>query len=96
MPKQIFKYEVSRVGSNLLRLPKGAKILRFGSQFEGLFFWALVDPEAQPEDRAFFIYPTGEEMKCKEHEEGQGYLGTVVEKEGYVWHAFELPPRFGV
>lgn len=63
---KIFKYPLFYYTEpELIKLPKGAKILQAGIQEENdpkTVFWALVDPEAELEERTFILASTGGEI----------------------------------
>jgi hypothetical protein len=97
---RIYKYEVKpSPGANpktLVDMPVGAKVLKAASQIAGgesrLFLWALVDPEAEKELRAFEVYPTGL-AEVKDPDE-LVYIDTVFMRDGMlVFHVFERDPE---
>ena len=87
MTKKIWKYELpfQRVGIDG-GLPRGAEILSVQMQGNSLQMWALVDPKAPTEYRAFKIFGTGWDIP---NEPRLHYLETVQSGE-LVWHIFEL------
>jgi len=71
-------------------MPTGAQILHVGFQVARRAFsvWALVDPQAPREWRAFQRLGTGGEAAPSDT-----YLGSVLMPDGYeVYHFFEIAP----
>ncbi len=61
--KRIYKYPLPVQEKYILELPKGACIIRV-EDVEGLFFlWAIVDTDAELEQRHLEFYKTGQEIK---------------------------------
>ena len=83
--KQIWKYQC-RPNLFTRELPKGAEILSFQIQGSEPMFWALVDPEAEREERTFIFTGTG--VPIPEFE-GMRFIDTL-QSEGYVFHLFEV------
>ena len=82
--KVIFKYELT---SEVL-LPKGALILRAGTQGDTMFIWALIDPnEKEHIEREFIVVGTGHpfEYEYLKHR----FVDTVFDGP-FVWHIFEV------
>ena len=71
-----------------LQLPIGAKILTIQMQHNEPFVWALINPDADFENRQFAIYGTGHPIV---DDIGKlFYIGTFQMMEGMlVWHFFE-------
>lgn len=65
-------------------MPRGAEVRHF-AEFNGLHFWAEVDPAAPKELRRFMAVGTGWEQAP-----GLRYHGTAIAGE-FVWHLYELP-----
>lgn len=88
MSKAIWKYPLEITGEQGITMPKGAKIIAVGNQYENLALWAIVNPEQGgiKEFRKIYIYGTGhstDEIKGS-------YIGTVLMRDGsLVWHIFE-------
>jgi hypothetical protein len=86
MDKQVWKY-VLDYGNLILSMPKGAEILTVQTQGDDPVLWALVDPNADKEERYFEAFGTGHNVAC-----GMGidrkYISTF-QIEGYVFHVFE-------
>ncbi|WP_020403778.1 DUF7352 domain-containing protein [Gracilimonas tropica] len=80
--KVIYKYKVQP--SVMIR--EGAEILKIAYQNGELYLWAMVDSEADEEERNFCIVGTGNKLSSKA--KNGTYLETVFQQ-GYVWHIFE-------
>ena len=66
-------------------MPRGAEVLTVQMQREVLCVWAVVDPDAEKEQRKFIVYGTGHEYDSIKGE----YVGTVQIHGGdLVWHVF--------
>lgn len=86
--KTIYKYPLRTEELQFVKLPIGAEILCVKSQANDLCLWALVDNEAETEDRCFVVLPTGSEIKS--HTEDLKYIDTVLWFNGtLVFHVFE-------
>lgn len=58
--KAIYKYPLPVQEKHTIELPKGARIIRV-EDVDGLFFlWAIVDTEAEKENRFLEFYKTGQ------------------------------------
>lgn len=59
--KTVYKYNLATDEGtlNTITLPKGARFVRVGVQPQGFVVWALVDTEAEQEQRALTMVPTG-------------------------------------
>lgn len=89
MKKKIFKYNLQTTDINLLRIPIGAQILSVKCQNNNIRLWALVDPEAQSEERMFEIFGTGNDVPCGMEIERK-FIDTVLTwNDSLVWHIFE-------
>lgn len=90
---KIFKYELDHE----IEMPQGAQVLSVGWQqngiVNGVYLWALVDPDAELEKRRFAIIGTGHEFS----EEDAAHLGTVhsltPQGANLVLHIFEVAPN---
>lgn len=87
---KVWKYQIGTkdIADNTIevKMPKGAEIIHVQAQREIPCIWALVDPEAEPETRYFYIAATGEDVPCVVR-----YVGTVFQQDRfYVWHIFEV------
>lgn len=70
--KTIFKYRLELADSQVLRLPKGAKLLTVQIQHGAPHVWAEVDDTQELEDMGVWIFGTGHPLSA----EGLTYLGT--------------------
>lgn len=87
MPRQVWKFEVERD----TRMPIGAEILCVAEQGDRLYLWALVDPDAETEARAFVAYGTGHHISNPER---LRFVGTALLCAGnLVLHVFEEAPH---
>ena len=83
--KTIWKYFINPIGFEWKELPIGAQIVSVGQDCGGAFcFWAIVDPGAETESRAFWFGGTGWDIP-----EGFEYLG-MVREDPYIWHFGEI------
>ncbi len=87
--KVVWKYDVP-IGPSLgINMPRGAEFLHVAEQHGRLQLWALVDPRAVPEVRAFTWLGTGHETTVPLVR----YIGSVLVDEGrFVFHLFETLP----
>jgi hypothetical protein len=82
--KTIWKFELPKQGKILM--PKGAEILTVQTQNEIPCIWAVVNPDADKEERTFVIYGTGFEFQLIDYK----YIGTFqMHSHGLVFHVFE-------
>jgi hypothetical protein len=82
--KAVWKFVIHPYAMNMM--PVGAKPLSVHAQGDDLFLWALVDTEAELEDREFVIVGTGHELPDHAGE----FLGTALLADGrLVLHVFE-------
>ena len=84
--KTIWKFQLSIEDIVSLEMPKGARVLHFGTQGLNPVLWVLVDPSATVESRRFRIVGTGHEIN---DEDTLSYIGTVMCLQGLVFHLFE-------
>ena len=99
MEKTIWKFELETKDNQIVKMPINAKILTIQTQFDKPCLWALVDPNADKEDRFIKIFGTGHSVrynKCspmlgaEELDECIKYIGTYQLHNGsLVFHAFE-------
>lgn len=83
---KIWKWTLAIVDRQYLQMPVGAKILTVQIQNEMPQLWALCNPEAPKETRAFGIYGTGNPMP---NDPGH-YIATFQINSGMlVFHVFE-------
>ena len=82
--KTIWKYPLDLLdGQQVLKMPKGAKILSIDIQGGLPTLWAEVDPEANPEARYFQVHGTGHPIS-----NGSAFVGSAVGVP-FVWHIYE-------
>lgn len=81
-------------GRVFIDMPAVVSPLSVGIQDDAIVVWALVDPDAEPEDhqenhgpRRFLCVNTGPEID--KFPEGANFLGTVTSSTGIVWHIFD-------
>ena len=81
---EIWKFELPLTGA--VQMPKGTRVLSVANQREKLCLWALVEPNAEREDRTFTILGTGHR-----HEGDPGkHIGTAQFDSGMlVLHVFD-------
>ncbi len=79
---KIFKYPVIK---EAVDLPRDAEILSVGVQDQGVFLWALVDPDAVMEEKRFYVYGTGHEVEDRQLKK---FIGTIFQGQ-FVWHVFQ-------
>ena len=85
--KTIYKYPLIITDSQIVEMPKGAKILTVQTQNDTVCLLALVDTERPPEQHTIFIFGTGHPFLLNK---SATYLGTVQTNNGMlVWHVFE-------
>jgi hypothetical protein len=83
--KEIWKYRLSQNAA--FDMPQGAKVLSAKSQYNQLYIWALVDPDAPKEKRFFQVHGTGHRIN---NSENLKYVGTaLIENDSLVFHVFE-------
>jgi len=80
----IWKYAVS-LGEFSLDLPKGAMVLSVRTLGKKPYIWAMVNPEAEKEERKFFIVVTGENFEWYTTIRVIGSYQVKTQ----VWHLFE-------
>ena len=82
--KTIWKYPLTVTDYQSVRMPKGAEILSVADQQGELCVWALVDSDAELEDRMFYIFGTGNSFN---EVIPMNFLGSV-QQNVFVWHVF--------
>lgn len=88
--KRIYKYDLHYYSvPELLKLPKDAKIIDFDIQDKAFKMWALVNPEAESENRVFILAMTGQPLEWKVLET---YGTRIIKETGIVVHLLELEP----
>lgn len=85
--KTVYKFRLDIEDITTISMPRGAQILSVQNQNESICLWALVDTEAEKEQRTFRIAGTGHLIR-----EGiKAFLGTVQMHDGiFVAHVFEI------
>lgn len=91
MSHRIFKYPLEVESRQILTMPIGARVLSIDEQNECPVLFALVDSEAEFEQRIFRVVSTGEEFNA----EGSTFVATVILKGWYSAHVFEQPATGG-
>lgn len=85
---KIWKYVLQMEDEQTIKMPKGAKVLSVQMQNDEICVWALVDPAAELENKAFWIIGTGNPFYLDMN--FAKYIGTVQQLGGrLVWHIFE-------
>ena len=86
MKKEIWKWLIEP-NETAVSIPVGAEILTIQEQHGEPRLWALVDPDAEKEERSFKVYGTGQLIKEKPGK----YISTFQMHKGrLVFHVFEL------
>ena len=88
--KIVYKYALYPITDYItILLPTGAHVLHVAEQNGQPHLWALVDPNAEPEERTFRIAGTGHKITA--HPELFDYVGTFQMLGGsLVFHVFEV------
>jgi hypothetical protein len=83
--REVWKFAIPKIGEfSELVMPKGAEVVHFGTQVDGMKLWALVNVrEKESEARAFIVVGTG--WDAPDH---LRYHKTLQDG-SYVWHLFE-------
>lgn len=84
MMQTVWKFEFAVNDQVHVMMPKGAKVLHLEAVTEGkqIVVWALCDPNAEQEERVFYVRGTGHKV-----EDYLTHVGTCVSY--FVWHVFE-------
>ena len=86
--KTIWKFPLSSMDVNYIKMPEGAKILTVQTQMETPCIWALVNPTAQMTQRVFRTVGTGHDLP---EQNPHNYIGTFQLMAGQlVFHLFEI------
>ena len=86
MNKTVYKYSLQ----DSIELPKGAEILKIGTQNNNFVLWALVDPTNEKEWRTFQLIETGNSIIDHNLLVKPTYIGSTEAYQGrYVLHVFE-------
>ena len=84
--KTIWKFPVGITQIFELKMPSGAKILSVQVQHELPVIWALVDSDASPVVRTFYVRGTGHSSDGLEHAD---FVGTFQMSDGiFAFHLF--------
>ncbi len=84
--KTIWKYPIEIRDSQIVKMPKGSKILSAQFQLDVLCLWAMVDAaEQEKEDRHIHIFGTGQWLT----EPAVFRLIATAQRCPMVWHVFE-------
>ena len=92
MEQRIWKYELTPGRDTTLMMPRGARTLSAGVQGEALVIWAMVDPQATPEQRSFRVFPTGVTITEDDWQHGPSAFIATVQMGALVFHVFEYSP----
>lgn len=85
MSLAVWKYSLGDAPTQLIDMPRGARILTLQMQGDEPTIWALVDPDADMERHIISIHGTGHPLE--EDELGE-YVGTFF-LDWYVGHVFD-------
>lgn len=86
--KRIYKYHLPFGDVITIQMPKDAEVLSVGNQHEGVYLWAMVDPNAELIDYQFRMAGTGHPIV-----EGfiHSFIGTVhLQNSQLIFHIFEM------
>lgn len=84
--KTIWKYNLDD-HNNVLKIPKGYRVLSVIEQFNKIVLYCMVDPSHEMVDAYFDVIGTGWDLL--DDKENQRCVGTVAtHKGGLVWHVF--------
>ena len=88
----IWKFSLQITDRQTVTMPVGANILSVQDQAGGLQLWAIVNPDAEREQRVIEIVGTGNPMADVDKEDlARFHIATVQVRGGaLVWHVFEL------
>jgi hypothetical protein len=82
----IWKFTLPADLYSVVKMPKGAAILSVQEQFDDFMAWAVVDPDAEWEERTILLLGTGHPMPDGRWD----HISTFQMSGGnYVFHAFE-------
>jgi hypothetical protein len=87
MNKKVLKYHILPDMMEV-KMPKGAEVLTIQCQNDVPTIWALVNPNAEKEERYFELFGTGHDVPCDMGIERK-YINTFQMKDGLVFHLFE-------
>lgn len=83
--RQIWKFPIETVGSQVIIMPRLAEILCVQLQNGEPHIWANVKPDADKTQRTLHVYGTGHTIR----DTNSRYIGTY-QYESFVWHVYEL------
>lgn len=91
--RTVWKFELHHERNPEVQMPKDARLVHVDIHDEKLFVWAIVDPEAPLETRAFTVLGTGDMLgvgapDSHSYSPESAYVGTVPYK-AMVWHVFQ-------
>lgn len=91
MGKAIWKFKLKIDDKQSIEMPKGAQILSAQVQHNILCIWALVDVDAEKEQRTFEIFGTGNPVPdYVDAEHNYKFIATFMYYDGgFVGHLFE-------
>jgi len=85
--KTIWKYQLAMTDNQIIKMPKGAKILCAQIQNGIPQLWALVESDVPETDRYIEIYGTGHKVNGLNERD---YISTIQMQEGsLIFHVFE-------
>ena len=97
--RTIWKFELDIVDSQVMLMPRGAKILTVQTQLVvepqdhnhvEPHIWALVDPQTELVGHGFLVAGTGHTIDTKDAISGE-YVGTFQMHGGaLIWHVFDM------
>ena len=98
--KTIYKYEIPFGDEVAIQMPKDASLIKFGLQGvvggrPDIFVWAIVDTDAEMEERRFRIHGTGlllpeDSVLYGSNGDEYEYYDTLFDRM-FVWHIFVKP-----
>jgi len=83
---KIYKYQFDITDTVTIDMPIGSQVMSFDSQDNKPTLWALVEPEAEIEERTFYLFGTGHNVP--DNFDASDHIGTI-QINGLVWHLFE-------
>lgn len=91
--RTVWKFELPIVDNPAVEMPVGANVLHVETQRNVPRIWALVDPEAKAEHRAFRLLGTG---RPRHADELGRFIGSFMMHDGVlVFHLFEAARQDG-
>jgi hypothetical protein len=101
--KVVYKYKFSEKNwwshenYYIMTLPKNAQVINVGVDNDNVYcLWAIVDTEAEDEERFFEIYATGQNFRILPRGEVRRFIGTIDDKRRELfWHVFEVETEAG-